>query len=158
MNYSPAELARRQAVARALGIKARTHSREPRRLYRIWCHTKTRSRYRPSYLARGVTVCPEWQTFEPFRDWALANGYRDDLSIDRIDNDGPYTPTNCRWATDAQQRRNMRSNRPVLRSDGRWFPTIVDAATATPRSNRSTICNVCRGRKRSSGGYGWTYA
>lgn len=62
------------------------------------------------YGARGITVCAEWQrSFTAFQSWALANGYRDDLEIDRRDNDGNYTPNNCRWATHAEQMMNRRS-------------------------------------------------
>jgi hypothetical protein len=61
------------------------------------------------YGARGVSVCSEWdQAYEPFRDWALANGYADHLTIDRINNDGNYEPGNCRWATRKTQRYNSK--------------------------------------------------
>ena len=64
------------------------------------------------YGERGITVCDEWRhSFETFRDWALASGYRDDLSIDRIDNDKGYTPDNCRWATAKEQSNNTRRTR-----------------------------------------------
>lgn len=82
------------------------------RLYRIWsgmrtrCSPVARNGQRKPYVEKGITVCPEWHKYDPFYEWAMANGYRDDLSIDRIDNDGHYTPDNCRWATDAQQSRN----------------------------------------------------
>lgn len=61
------------------------------------------------YGGRSITVCQEWKdSFEAFRDWALANGYKDNLSIDRKDNDGNYEPSNCRWTTQTVQSRNTR--------------------------------------------------
>lgn len=64
------------------------------------------------YGGRGIKVCDEWlHDYEAFRDWALANGYRKGLSIDRINNDGDYEPSNCRWTDMKTQCRNRRSNR-----------------------------------------------
>lgn len=62
------------------------------------------------YGARGIRICAEWDDYAAFRDWAHANGYREGLSIDRIDVNGDYGPFNCRWTTAAVQNRNKSSN------------------------------------------------
>ena len=63
------------------------------------------------YGSRGITVCEEWKNNpKSFFDWALSNGYKKGLSIDRIDNDGDYCPENCRWVTQKEQTRNTRRN------------------------------------------------
>jgi hypothetical protein len=96
------------------------HGGTKTRLYRIWegmhtrCNNPNRKRY-PAYGGRGITVCQEWRDFATFRDWALTNGYQDDLTIDRKDNDGNYEPGNCRWATQVEQQNNRRNNRKGMR-------------------------------------------
>jgi hypothetical protein len=60
------------------------------------------------YSGRGIKVCEEWQDYAPFAAWARANGYKDDLSLDRIDSNGDYCPENCRWATRQVQSINHR--------------------------------------------------
>ena len=86
------------------------------RLYRIWGAMKTRcqnpnaSGYE-NYGGRGIKVCDDWQEYWPFHDWAVTNGYADDLSLDRIDVNGNYEPANCRWPTRVVQANNTRTNR-----------------------------------------------
>lgn len=86
------------------------------RLYRLWkgmrqrCSNKKLA-FAHRYVLRGIKVCDEWQNdYAAFREWALANGYRDDLSLDRIDPDGNYTPENCRWADWITQQNNRANN------------------------------------------------
>lgn len=99
-----------------------THGGSSTRLYRIWqaMHDRTSnpkaSRY-AYYGGRGISVCEEWTEFDPFQAWSLSNGYADDLSIDRIDNNGNYEPSNCRWATQAVQVRNRRSRSEIQQGD-----------------------------------------
>lgn len=87
-----------------------------RRCYNINC-----KKY-PLYGGRGISVCDEWQTFEPFMIWAYANGYDPNAeygkcSIDRIDNNGNYSPSNCRWVDYETQGSNRRNNR-IITIDG----------------------------------------
>jgi hypothetical protein len=63
-----------------------------------------------NYGARGISVCTAWQEFLPFYEWAMANGYEDDLTIDRENNNGNYEPGNCRFVTKKVNGRNRRAN------------------------------------------------
>lgn len=92
------------------------------RIYKCWESMKYRcsnphSRAYKDYGGRGITVCDEWQKFIPFMKWALSNGYSDELTLDRINNDKGYYPENCRWATRSQQALNRRAVFNRFRSD-----------------------------------------
>lgn len=103
----------------AIRGKPTAHLESHTRLYRIWysmkdrCNRKKHENYH-NYGGRGIKVCEEWNKYEPFRDWALKNGYSDDLTLDRIDVNGNYEPSNCRWATMEVQSANKRINRFVV--------------------------------------------
>lgn len=118
------------------------------RLFSIW-HTMKDRCCRPQntnyrlYGGRGIRVCDEWKNdFESFRRWALSNGYSDELTLDRIDNDGDYEPNNCRWCTPKEQSNNTRQN--VLVEYRGELLTLKQAAEA---SGISYSCLKNRRRK-----------
>ena len=101
-----------------------THGCEPELLYHEWCNIRQRCKDKTNkyYGAKGITVCKEWNNFENFRDWALANGWKNETftrkdgkqqivwSTDRIDNNRGYEPSNCRIASWTEQMRNQTRN------------------------------------------------
>lgn len=96
-----------------------------KRLWKIWssmherCELQSHVHYK-DYGGRGITVCDEWAEYLPFAKWARKNGYANELTIDRINVDGNYEPSNCRWATVKEQLNNKRNNR-VLEYEGRAY-------------------------------------
>ena len=126
------------------------HRETNTRLHKIWESMIARCEYKKhpyyaDYGGRGIKVCEDWNIYIIFRKWAIENGYSDDLTIDRIQNEKGYSPDNCRWATIREQQNNKRSNHFVS-VDG-IVHTISEWAEITGIS-KTTI----RGRLAS----GWT--
>ena len=93
------------------------------------CCNSNRQKYE-SYGARGIYVCDEWKdNFNEFCSWALSNGYSDNLQLDRIENNGPYSPENCRWVTAKENSRNRRNSKyltlyGIRKTVAEWCETI----------------------------------
>lgn len=97
------------------GSLHRKHGLSHTRLYDIWKTMKRRcsdSKF-PSYKhygARGISVCEDWLKIDKFYKWALNNGYEEHLTIERVDNNGNYEPSNCTWITHKEQQLNKRNS------------------------------------------------
>ena len=106
-----------------IGGKFGKHHLSRTRLYKCYnhminrCHNSSNIQYK-DYGGRGITVCEEWldkdNGFINFYNWAMDNGYKDDLTIDRIDVNGNYEPSNCRWVNMQKQNNNRRNNHIII--------------------------------------------
>ncbi len=126
------------------------HGRSGTKLYCVYrsmierC-TKPQHKSFHNYGARGISVCDEWTNDRiAFFEWAVDNGYREGLTLDRIDNDGNYEPSNCRWVTQKENSNNTRKN--VRFSFGGETHTISEWANITGLSY-SKIYQRYRARK-----------
>lgn len=123
--------------------KKRTH------LYSVWENMKRRcfnskNKFYYCYGGRGITVCDEWKnSFEAFRSWSYANGYDEALSLDRIDVNGNYEPSNCRWITMKEQSNNKRTSHFLtLHGDTK---TLAQWSEATGLSYPTILYRLKRG-------------
>lgn len=133
-----------------------SHKMSGTRLYNIWaglkgrCNNPNDPRY-DRYGGRGISVCDEWNTsFQSFYDWAISNGYSENLTIDRIDNDGNYEPANCKWSTNKEQCNNRATNINIKIGNAtktltEWCEIFdVDVARTMARYHRDEFITIDR--------------
>lgn len=132
-NETRADIAKKAKTCRVCSARAAglTHGDSHSRLYKLW--QQIRQRHTKKHYT-DIKVCKEWRDYLTFKAWALANGYKDNLTIDRRDNKGNYEPSNCRWTTQVVQGRNTRKlfahNKSGYRgvsydkNRGKWYTSI----------------------------------
>lgn len=96
------------------------------------CYNPHRKKYK-TYGERGIKVCKEWHDIRKFANWCKTSGYKKELQLDRINNNGDYCPENCRWVTPAQNSRNRRTNINITISNKTMC--VADWAKYTNRSS-----------------------
>jgi hypothetical protein len=153
------------------------HGESHTHLYAVWKSMRQRcqnSNHRAylRYGGRGISVCDEWQDYEKFKEWALSSGYDESAggykcSLDRVDNNGGYNPSNCRWV-DYKIQANNRRNYKVANSMAveqidengeviKRFTSMTQAEKATGVDHHF-IKNVCSGKWKQTKGTRWRYA
>ena len=116
-----------------------THHETKTKLHKRWesmiarCEYQKHPHYK-DYGERGISVCEEWHDYEKFRAWAIKNGYSDNLTIDRIDNNGNYEPSNCRFITIKEQMLNKRNNHWVIYGGERLTVSQLSEKYSVPES------------------------
>lgn len=138
----------KEESSKSAKIRFKKHGNSNSRLYRIYQAFLRRCNYNKdinykNYGGRGIRVCDKWlgtEGYNNFKEWALKNGYKDDLTIDRIDSDGWYCPENCRWATKKQQGRNTRTNHNIFwNNESHCISEWAEILGINPRTLRSRI-------------------
>lgn len=137
-------------LQREMTSKARrTHGDSDSRLYYVWenmrkrCYKPNSDRYK-NYGARGIKVCDEWKDdYGAFMKWALSNGYKDNLTIDRNDVNGNYTPENCSWIPMAEQAKNRTTNKWIYINDQKLSPTDIEEKYNIPV--KTVYARIARG-------------
>lgn len=125
----------------------KTHGQSESRLYKEWKNIKTRCYYECSksfkdYGGRGIKMCDAWKdSFEAFAEWAYSNGYREWLTIERIDVNGGYSPENCKFITMKEQARNKRNVlltvNGITKTKGEWCAEYnINLSTLSSRLNK----------------------
>lgn len=131
----------KREVAALRGKENTLHGMTKSRIWNIWSGMRQRCKHNKNYL--HVKICSEWDDFLIFYEWATANGYRDDLTLDRIDPTGNYCPENCRWATWKTQENNRRNNKRV-RYKGDTY-TIAQLAEKLNIGQQTLRLRICAG-------------
>lgn len=110
--------------------KNKTHGESRTRLHDIWCgmhnRCKVENKNSERYGKRGISICKEWSEYEAFSKWAIENGYKEDMTIERKDVNGNYCPENCKWIPMARQARNRRTTFWVMYNGQKM--SLVEAA------------------------------
>lgn len=140
------------------------HGKRDTKLYSVWSHFKGRCynlndhKY-SNYGGRGIEVCDEWRNnFQAFYDWSINNGYKEGLTIDRIDVDGDYEPNNCRWVDQKTQQNNRRNNTRLTyngktQTISQWASELsVNKNTISTRHKRGYTDEECLFGKESKHG------
>lgn len=116
------------------------YRKDPRRstpVYLAWAAMKNRCKHSPRYVRRNIKVCRRWLSFESFYE-DMASAYRPGLTLDRVDNDKGYSPSNCRWATPLAQSTNKRNN---VRIDTPWGNLTLSQAAQKAGISAGTLRN-----------------
>lgn len=126
------------------------HGKTNTKIFKVWqgiknrCFNKNSDKY-IYYGGRGISICQEWQEFLPFYNWAINNGYKDNLTIDHINVNGDYEPSNCRWVT-VKEQANNKQNTVYITYNGETH-TIPEWSRITKINKRTLYTRYYRDNK-----------